>query len=522
MKKILPILALCTTSVCAQKITYSFSNEFETVKKHRGEGFYKFGDDVYAEAYIQKDEKDMVFQLFDKTFQNVTKTVTAEFPEFEKHPTDEGFFSVKNDFNWFFSTWDKSTETERLFALPFDTKSLKFASKEIKLIETGRLTPFDKYRFDYSTDSTKMLITYRKKPEIKNDKLNKDIIGFNLFDDKLKKIYAAEIEMPYSEADMNNEDYEIDSRGNIYLLASVKINNSIDGEVDKEHKNAKRYELIKVNQSNNTLQSLKIQLDNKYVSSVILSEDLNHNIVITGYYSNNKKSNAVEGVFLIRIELDENSAVKNLKTTYCPIPVETLQAFESARTRKKMDKKEEKGNLEAANLTFREVVFYPDGSVMVIGEEYRLDEYTQYNGKTTYTTYVYRYNDIIVLKADKEGKVLWCNKIPKTQAGSSDSDLGFHHHVFKGEDLFLYLDNAKNINLPLTEAPEPHRGGAGGFLTCVKIDKQGKMTKQSLFDIREEKIKVHPSYLKSIGENLILDRLKAGGGESKVLKLEVK
>lgn len=95
MKKALLILASLSSALYAQNLSYSYSNEFETVKKHRDKGFYKFSNEEYAEVYLQKDEKDLVFQIFDKNFQNVTKTVTAEFPEFEKHPTDEGFFSVK-------------------------------------------------------------------------------------------------------------------------------------------------------------------------------------------------------------------------------------------------------------------------------------------------------------------------------------------------------------------------------------------------------------------------------------------
>lgn len=522
MKKALLILASLSSALYAQNLSYSYSNEFETVKKHRDKGFYKFSNEEYAEVYIQKDEKDLVFQIFDKNFQNVTKTVTAEFPEFEKHPTDEGFFSVKNDYYWFFSTWDRKTETERLNALSFDKDFLKFDSKEINLVETGRLDPNWKYHFNYSTDSTKMLVTYRVKPKERRDKLNKDIIGFNLFDNKMKKLYSAEIEMPYSEYDMNNLDYEVDSRGNIYMLTEVKINNSIDGEVDRENKNAMRYELIRVNQKNNTLQAIKISLDNKYTSSVILSEDLNHDIVIVGYYSDKKYSLGADGAYIIRLEYDANNTVKNLKTTYCEFPAETLKAFESERTKKKMEKKDKNGDLEAANLTFRKLVFYPDGSVMIIGEEYYVVTHTHYNGKTTTTTYTYYYNDILVLKADRDGKTIWCNKIPKQQSGSGTADLSYHHHSYKGEDFFFYLDNIKNIDLPLTEAPAAHRSGAGGYLTCVKIDKAGKMTKRSIFDIREEKVRICPRNFETITENLILDRLKADRDESKVFKIELK
>ena len=71
-----------------------------------------------------------------------------------------------------------------------------------------------------------------------------------------------------------------------------------------------------------------------------------------------------------------------------------------------MGNKNKDGDLEASNLTFDKLVFYADGSVMIIGEEYYVVTHTYYNGKTTTTTYTYYYNDILVLKADKNGKTI--------------------------------------------------------------------------------------------------------------------
>lgn len=523
MKKKISIFILISSSYFAQTLSYSFSNEFETVKKHEDMGFYKFTGKEYAEVYFRKGD-DMVFQIFDESFKNVKKQELVTLPKESKKYANEGFYNIKNEFFWFYSTWDRKTETERLFALPFDKDMFKFDPKEIKMIETGRLDPYNKYRFNYSTDSTKMLVTYRVKPRERRDKLNKDIIGFNLYDSKINKLYAAEIEMPYSEFDMNNLDYEVDSRGNIYMLTEVKINNSLDGEVntDRDSKNAMRYELIRVNQKNNTLQAIKINLENKYTNSVVLSEDLNHDIVIAGYYSDKKNSSGSNGAYIIRLEYDANNSVKNVKTTYCEFPAETLKAYETARTKKKMEKKDKEGDLEASNLTFDKMVFYEDGSVLIIGEEYYVVTHTYYNGKTTTTTYTYYYNDILVLKADRNGKTLWCNKIPKQQSGSGTADLSYHHHNYNGEDFFLYLDNIKNIDLPLTETPFAHSSGRGGYLTCVKIDRSGNMTKKSIFDIKEEKIRIFPRSFESINGNLIVDRLKADRSESKVFKIEIK
>lgn len=517
------LLFLLSFTCSAQKITYGFSQPFETVQKHADLGFYKFSDNEYAEMYYRKGE-DMIVQIFDPGFKSVKRQETVALPEKSNKFANEGFFSVKNDFFWFYSTWDKKSKTERLFALPFDKKSLKFNDKEIKLVETGKLDPFNKYSFYYSTDSNKLLVTYRVKPKERRDKLNKDIIGFNLFDDKLNKIYAAEIEMPYSEYDMNNLDYEIDSRGNIYMLASVRINNSLDGEVSQEKgaKDMYRYELIRVNQSNNTLQAIKISLNNKFIKSVILAEDLSHDIVITGYYSDKKNSGGANGAYIIRLEY-ENKAIKDIRTTYCEFPAEILKAYESERTKKKMEKKEDKGqDLEASNLGLDKIVFYEDGSVLLIGEEYYVVSHTYYNGRTSYTTYTYYYNDILVLKADKNGKTQWCNKIPKFQSGSGTADLSYHHHNYNDEDYFFYLDNIKNIDLPLTEAPAAHSSGAGGYLTCVKMDKYGKMTKSSIFDIRKEEIRVFPRSFESVNKNVIVDRIKSDKKESEIFRLEIK
>ncbi|MGZ3883759.1 MAG: hypothetical protein ACXVPD_06055, partial [Bacteroidia bacterium] len=216
---------------------------------------------------------------------------------------------------------------------------------------------------------------------------------------------------------------------------------------------------------------------------------------------------------------DDKNSVKKLNTTYCEFPKDVLQAYESARTKRKMEEKEKDDNLEASNLALERVAFGTDGSVTLVGEEFYV--ITHYNGKTT--TYTYYYNDILVLKAGKDGKAIWCKKIPKAQKGSGTADLGFHyHHNYKGDNYFFYLDNAKNAKLSLDETPATHAAGRGGYLTCVKIDAAGNMSKQPIFDIKDEDVKLRPRGFESISENLIVDRLKEDRKTSVVFRLEIK
>ncbi len=522
MKKLTLLPILLVNLLCAQNnVKYSFGQEFETVRKHADQGFYQLDKNVYAEVYYRHEE-EFIFQIYNEKFDNIKKQETVPIKMDEGY-SNEGLFCIKNDFFFLYSTWHRSEEKEELWALPLDKKTFKLGTKAIKLSESSKLVSYmgyGKYSFYYSNDSTMMLMTCRLKPKERRDRLNKDVIGFNLYDSQMKTLYSHQIEMPYTEADMDILDKEIDSKGNIYLLAKVKLNNSIDGET-KENKGLYRYELMRVNQKEHTMQALKIGLEGKFVNDVILSEDLKHDIIITGYYSN-RKGGGADGAYVIRMEYDANNAVKKLNTTYHEFPKEVLQAYESARTKRKMEEKEKDDNLEASNLELRRVVFGVDGSLTIIGEEHYVVEHTHYNGKTTTTTYTYYYNDILALKVNKEGKTEWCHKIPKYQKGGSTRDLGFHYHNYKGDSYFFFLDNAKNANISLSETPAMHAAGRGGYLIAVKIDAAGKISKQPIFDIKEEDVRLAPTSFESVGENLIVDRLKEDRKTSKVFKLEIK
>ncbi len=524
MRKIALMALILSGSLCAQ-VKYSFSEAFEIVKKHEDLGLYKLDNNKYAEIYYRKDE-DIVLQLYDDKFVNVIQQETAPFPEESKRSVEGNLRRVKNDYFWFYSTWDKKKKIDRLFALPFNKNTLKFDKKEVKLVETNNRIDDGgglKYEIHCSNDSSKLLIIYRIVPEEKRDRLNKDIIGFNLFDSQMKKIYAAEIEMPYNEADMDNIDYEIDSKGNIYILARVKLNNEADGEKSKENKDVYRYELIRINQHNNTLQSIKMGLDGRYSRSVGLSEDLKGDIVIVGYYSNKKKSTGPDGAYVTRLELDDQSAVKNLNTSYCEFPAEALKAYESQKEKEKMDKKDKNDDLEAANLNFSSVVFNNDGSMLIVGEEISY-VYHYSSGNSARTSETYYYNDIIALKIGRDGKTQWCRKIPKRQTGFSWIDLSYYLHKNKDDYYFFYIDNIKNADIAITETPEKYYSGSGGYLTCVKMDGNGKMTKQSIIDIKTEDLKIYPGNFKSANENMVLDRLrmKEDREHSKMFKLEIK
>lgn len=538
MKKTLLLLTLISTSIFSQTITYGFSEEFETVKGYNFIGTIKCNSNelIKVSYKIRKPMRpyiqSMALQSFDNNVKSLLKQEYILFPDNEKKQYHAGLFSSKNNTYWLLC--DINNNIPSLFALPFNKKVMKFDTSKIKLLDADSYDLFfnlSGYIIKHSNDSSKMLVVYGINPKNKKNNLYKKkvIIGFNskkminnsinqiiainLFDTNLKKIYSAEITIPILKDNLQALNYLTDSKGNIYIIVGYLDSN-------KEYQS----ELFKVNQKDNTLQSVKINLEDKYINSFYLKEDSNNNLIITGLYSNKKNKSSAAGAYIIKPEFDENNILKKTKNTFSEYPAEVLKSYKSARMQRKMDKKNEEGDLEAENLQFKKIIFNSDGSTVIIAEEYSMQISTLGVGKDAFNVVYYTYGDILVLKLDKLGKTIWCNKIPKYQSSSNtDSDLSFHHHQHNGDNYFFYLDNEENLNLSLSETPHPYANGFGIYLTCVKIGADGKMVKNSIFNIKNEAKNLSPASFESISENLIINYIKDDKKKtSKIFRIEIK
>ena len=78
-------------------------------------------------------------------------------------------------------------------------------------------------------------------------------------------------------------------------------------------------------------------------------------------------------------------------------------------------------------------------------------------------------------------------KIPKSQAGGMGiGGMSFKYCNSNNYHYLVFLDNVKNIDLPIDETPAGHRDGMGGYLTAVKVsDSDGSLSKSSILNGRE-------------------------------------
>lgn len=524
MKKILAITICALVSTCyaqSKKFQFTLGSEYGLPKKTEDLSFFGNEKDGIVNLSLKKE------QLFITRFNPKTLTQTdervIEIPEATKNMVSEIVVDFNNNYFWLRSDWNKDAQKEALYATQIDVKNGRLAGKDQKLIEANRMgsagyatngfysaKKVGKYDFNYDADHKKLMISYRLVPEERKDKNSFDRLGIHVFDENMQKIWGNEFTMPYTEKRMDNEDFAIDANGNAYLLAKVYDSDSRK-EKDKETGNpAYHLEVFKFTQNSQQVIHATVSLDQYFIQETSLIENAMHDMVIACTYSKNAKGKGTEGIFLGILNAD--GKVSSYKKGHYKFPVGELQKFESRRKQRKIEKNDD---YEAPNLRVRNIIVEKDGSVLLACEEYFVKVHTSYSSgpggamSSSRTTYTYHYDDILASKIDASGNFLWMRKIPKRQQGTRGrGTMSFKLISDETGYYFLYLDNKKNEKMEDDDTPAKHVDGAGGQVMEAKVDNNGKVTKEIVFDTRDEDIMIFPADFDKINNNQFIGRAK--------------
>jgi hypothetical protein len=495
----------------SKKFSFKLGEEYELPKRNIDIAFFGNEKDGIVNLSLKKEELGIT--RFNA--KNLSKTMEQKIDlDVSKNFNSEEVTDFNgNNYFWIHSDWDKGAEKEMLFYDKIDIIKGKISDANHKMLETTKLAGTvtngrglysyklaGKYKFDYDVDRKKLLVSYRLSPEERNDKKNYDKIGLQVFDENLNKLWSGEFRMPYTEAIMDNSDFSVDSKGNAYMLVKV-YDTDARKEKDRETgKPAYHFEVFKFTASSKGIMKTPLTHDDYYVRETTLIENANHEMVIACTYSKKSKGNGTDGIFLATI--GDDGKVSKYKNGYYEFPKAELEKFESARKQRKMEKDE---NYEIPNLKVRDVLTNSDGSIFIACEEYYyVYVWNKYGGY-----YVYYYEDVYGASIDAMGNFQWIRKIPKRQKGENGRGTMGYKLIADGSGYyFLYLDNLKNMSLADNEVPKYHVDGYGGQVVVSKIDLTGKVSKELLFDTREEDIMIFPADFYKINSNQFIGRAK--------------
>ncbi len=523
--------SILTFSVFSQSKKFSFKlgSEYELPRKSADLAFFGNDKDGIINLSLKKDELNI--SRFDPKTLNQTTEKTIKLPELTKNFNSEEIVDFGTNYYWIHSDWDKSSETESLYYDKIDVVSGKISESNKKLFDATRISgsgyastgfyrakAVGKYDFNYDAGHTKLMVSYRLAPEEKNDKLNYDKIGIYVYDDNMKKLWNNEFTMPYTERIMDNIDFSIDGNGNAYMLAKV-YDSEKRKELDKETgKAGYHYEVLKFTKDNKKILQATIVIEDYFIRVASLIENSNHDMVVACTYSKKSKGTGTDGVFLAM--MDQNGKINKFKKGYYEFQLDELEKYESARTKRKMERKKD---YEAPNLSVRNIVVEEDGSLFIALEEYYVVQstYTDSRGNSR-TTYTYYYEDIIAAKIAASGNFEWLRKVPKKQRGTNGrGTMSFKLVSDATGYYFMYLDNKKNLELEEDEVPKYHMDGFGGQVMVSKLDNKGELTREIVFDTREEEVMFFPAQFQRINRNQFIGRAKVKRGDYKPLLITV-
>jgi len=201
-----------------------------------------------------------------------------------------GNVELNNKYFVFYSSYDGDAKKEQVFSTEIDFDKCEFSSSPKLLFQVnGKLSPSNSFSFYFnlteSFDKKHIAINYRKVPE--KSKSAKDIIGVTEFDENLKQVFSSEIELPYSEKDVDYGNYLLNNNGDFYWLAKVYHDDS-----RKDKKKSKdlfanfHFEILSIKSGAKSINTTKVEDKNNTINVLNLFTTPKDFILCEGTYSN--------------------------------------------------------------------------------------------------------------------------------------------------------------------------------------------------------------------------------------------
>ena len=301
------------------------------------------------------------------------------------------------------------------------------------------------------------------------DKAKKEKHLFLLFDAQMNKVDEITFVSDETDRVFKYSDIKVsDKDGTIFLMGVVYENNRIKSKV--KNTSNYHYDLYKLKGTDKTKISIK---ESKYFlnwMSMVYNDD---SIILLGFFGN---KNLKHNIGAFRYDLTEDLTIKNKSLKLFP-----NQLF-SDRCSKCKDLKASKKKL--TNLTIRSIYVDDNQNAVINAEQFYIKYTYGKNGEITKTTY--HYDDIVTLKFDNKGKILWARNINKSQKGVKNTS--FSALVANGKN-YIFLNAGDKVIERENDVIAFRRTSAKkSNLYVIMVDGNGKLKYKKIIDDKESKV----------------------------------
>lgn len=284
------------------------------------------------------------------------------------------------------------------------------------------------------------------------------------------ELWNETLNLPEGRPDQVPAILEFDELGHLFFMAHSALKDE-KGTIDPNSQNARSWSMFHYSRNDRKLREMEINLGSKWVNAVTLKLDEELQPIVAGFYSGSRK-NTIDGTFFMRMDPSTGFLVHKSMMELDKNELLPASSFHS------------KKNDQLASFYFDHMLVMQDGGVSLIAEKYYTLTNTYLDPRTNLISYTnnYYYNEILVIRTDKEGNIQWSKVIPKRQYSSNDGGVYSSYALFQNENdhiHFLFNDHPDNL-----KKNRPHirfmNRPARSVLAHYVINPDGRISSQEL------------------------------------------
>lgn len=457
----------------------------------------KSGTKGLQEVYIEKYSLDKL-KLVD------AKAVSLKFEK--KLRTFRELLKVNDDIYLITSYLNKAKKKNYLFAQKFKS-NLEVSDDLIKIGEMDLRNIAREGDFDIqiSKDSSKILV-YHDLPYKRGEN---EKISLVVYDNAFSELWSKNIVIPYPDNKFTVEEFRVSKEGDVFLLG-IKY---YDGQLGRR-RGVPNYEYVLLTylDAGERAKEYSIKEPSTFITDLTFEPTRKNEIVCSGFYSE-KSAVTMKGTFFMRINIStEEIIAKNFKEFDFDFVTVNYSNFKKNRAEKAAQRDDKRKEAEFYRFDLDDLVLRSDGGVLLIAEQYYVEEYFLSSandlrfGNTQGTrTFIYNYNDIIVVNINPDGEIAWSTLIPKTQRTENDGGYfsSYSKAIVNDKIYFVYNNNQRNFNGP--RGSNRHNfNGRNSVIALTEVNKNGKVKTHPLYDNREANILTRPKVCEQVGKRDML------------------
>jgi hypothetical protein len=337
--------------------------------------------------------------------------------------------------------------------------------------------------FDTSPDSSKFLIAGTQTKNM--DNLEK--INFRVYDSAFNIILNKNVRIPSYFSLSPLRQYEVDNKGNAYILYENKIEKK-----DKFPRNEQNeFAVLTVRRSDFKTKLVPVRFETFRINDIRIIHQ-NHEMYCLGLYSE-KSETSVKGTFCMKLNID---SVQILKESISPFEYDFLLHF--------MNKRRAKRGRELLMFHLDTVLTDNTGALYLISEE--KSEVSTYHTTKTGISYpgYQKYDDIIITKYQQSGDFSWNTHILKSQVDPTGQYASFYAFTKDSGIYILYNDHPNNLFHSKKDKTYSFSRSSESVLVLAKVNSTGKVEKKPLLITKKRELIPQPVYTMRMNEKTLL------------------